>query len=72
MPKPINWDLVTHLMRTYYPREYKRILAEQQTELPLPLHDTKGDTQSDTQHDTQYDTRNCRTRQKRKAAHHSR
>lgn len=68
MPKPINWDLVTHLMRTYYPREYKRILSEQQTELPLPLHDTKGDTQSDTQHDT----RNRRTRQKRKAVDHSR
>ena len=62
MPKPINWDLVTHLMRTYYPREYKRILAEQQTRLPLP--ETKGDTSND--------TGNRRSRQKRKAAHYSR
>ena len=64
MPKPINWDFVTHLMRTYYPKEYKRILSEQQTKLPLPPHDTKGDTQHDTQHDTQSDTRNRRHRQK--------
>lgn len=61
MPKPINWDLVTHLMRTYYPREYKRILSEQQTK--LPLQESKGDTTND--------KGNHRTRQKRKAAHHS-
>ena len=62
MPKPINWDLVTHLMRTYYPREYKRILSEQQTKLPLP--ESKGDTS--------HDKGNRRTRQKRKAVDHSR
>lgn len=28
MPKPINWDLVFRLMREHYPKEYKRILAE--------------------------------------------
>lgn len=62
MAKPINWDLVTHLMRTYYPREYKRILSEQQTKLPLP--ESKGDTP--------HDKGNRRHRQKRKADHHSR
>ena len=62
MPKPINWDLVTHLMRTYYPREYKRILAEQQTRLPLP--ESKGDTPND--------KGNRCSHQKRKAADHSR
>lgn len=62
MAKPINWDFVTHLMRTYYPKEYKRILSEQQTELPLPSHDTKGDSQ--------HDTGNQRHRKKRKSTHH--
>ena len=62
MAKPINWALVDHLMRTYYPREYKRILSEQQTKLPLP--ESKGDTSND--------TGNRRSRQKRKAANHSR
>lgn len=61
MAKPINWDFVEHLMRTYYPKEYKRILSEQQTKLPLP--ETKGDTPND--------TGDHRPRQKRKAPHHS-
>lgn len=61
MPKPINWDLVTSLMIRYYPKEYKRILAEQQTKLPLP--ETKGDTP--------HDTGNRRPRQKRKSPDHS-
>ena len=61
MPKPINWDLVTHLMRTYYPKEYKRILSEQQTKLPLPPIDQKGET---------HDPGNRRDRKVRKAPHH--
>lgn len=66
MPKPINWDLVDHLMRTYYPRQYQRILAAQQTTLPLPPPDepTKGDT-------NRHGTRTQGTRKKRKAHHHS-
>ena len=35
MAKPINWDLVTALMIRYYPKEYQRILSEQQTRLDL-------------------------------------
>lgn len=35
MAKPINWDLVTSLMIRYYPKEYQRILAEQQTRMDL-------------------------------------
>ena len=35
MPKPINWDLVTSLMIRYYPKEYRRILSDQQTRMDL-------------------------------------
>ena len=35
MPKPINWDLVTSLMIRYYPKEYQRILSDQQTRMDL-------------------------------------
>lgn len=35
MAKPINWDLVTSLMIRYYPKEYQRILSDQQTRMDL-------------------------------------
>lgn len=39
MAKPINWDLVTSLMIRYYPKEYQRILSDQQTRMDLSTLD---------------------------------
>ena len=36
MSKPPDWDLLDALVRKYYPKEYRRIYAEQQTRLDLP------------------------------------
>lgn len=35
MSKPPNWSFLDHLMREYYPKEYQRILSEQQTRMDL-------------------------------------
>ena len=35
MSKPPNWSFLDHLMREYYPKEYQRILADQQTRMDL-------------------------------------
>lgn len=64
MAKPPNWEFLDHLMVTYYPKEYKRILSEQQTTLPLPpLDKKKGETNA---------SRNRRSRSKQKDSDHSR
>lgn len=35
MSKPPNWAFLDHLMIKYYPKEYQRILSEQQTQMDL-------------------------------------